>query len=324
MGHRFVEGKIEGEKEFGGKVFPKTLKPPPEMSTDGVDELAEMVKEEREWLHKTLEAHSAILFKGFGLKSGDEFGRVVEAFGWENMTYSAPAPRPILRHLVGGRVYTSNATPVTQLITFHHEMAWVKEVPSKIFLYCLQPSPEGGETSILPSQVVVDQMEERVPEFVSKISTIGFVHRVSLATEYDSEDADGINEPWKWILDTRDLAEAEKRAKEKFLCREVKFREEGLLELLFGPVCPIRSYGGKRVWFNTILCYAPKDSDSISFTDGTKLPESAVETYKKILEENCVNIKWEKGDFLLLDNLLAQHARLPGKPPRQILVSICK
>lgn len=48
---------------------------------DGVDELVEMVKAEREWLHETLEAHSAILFKGFGLKSAEEFGRVVEAFG---------------------------------------------------------------------------------------------------------------------------------------------------------------------------------------------------------------------------------------------------
>lgn len=81
----------------------------------------------------------------------------------------------------------------------------VKEVPSKIFFYCSQPSPEGGETSILPSQVVVDQMEERVdPEFVSKISTTGFIHRISLAVEYDSDHADDVNEPWKWILDTQE------------------------------------------------------------------------------------------------------------------------
>ncbi|XP_024178110.1 clavaminate synthase-like protein At3g21360 [Rosa chinensis] len=125
MGHRFVEGKTEGKKEFGGNVFPKTLKPPPEMSTDGVDELVDMVKEERELLHKTLEAHSAILFKGFGLKSTKEFGRVVEVFGWENMTHLSAAPWPVLRHSVGERVYATNAThrPVAQPITFHHEMA---------------------------------------------------------------------------------------------------------------------------------------------------------------------------------------------------------
>lgn len=57
----------------------------------------------------------------------------------------------------------------------------------------------------LASQVVVDQMEERVdPEFVSKISTTGFIHRISLAVEYDSDHADDVNEPWKWILDTQE------------------------------------------------------------------------------------------------------------------------
>lgn len=104
----------------------------------------------------------------------------------------------------------------------------------------------------------------------------------------------------------------------------MKFRGDGVGELVFGPMNPIRNYGGKRVWFNTILGYSPNDADDISFADGTKLPVAALETYKKISEENCVNIKWEKGDFMLVDNLLAQHARLPGKPPRQILVSICK
>lgn len=100
----------------------------------------------------------------------------------------------------------------------------VKEVPSKIFFYCSQPSPEGGETSILPSQVVVDQMEERVPDFVSKISTTGFIHRISLAVEYDSDHADDVNEPWKWILDTQDLSEAERRYISNFsllICRGI-------------------------------------------------------------------------------------------------------
>lgn len=53
-------------------------------------------------------------------------------------------------------------------------------------------------------------MEERVPEFVSKISTTGFIQRVSLAVEHDSDHADDVNEQWKWILDTQDLAEADR------------------------------------------------------------------------------------------------------------------
>lgn len=64
--------KDRGREGVWGKVFPKTLNPPQEMSLDGVDELVEMVKAAKEWLHEILEAHAAIFFKGFGLKSEEE------------------------------------------------------------------------------------------------------------------------------------------------------------------------------------------------------------------------------------------------------------
>lgn len=74
------------------------------------------------------------------------------------------------------------------------------------------------------------------------------------------------------------------------------------------------------------LGYTDKSDDttSNSFGDGTPLPKEAMITYGDILEENCVDVKWQKGDILLLDNLAVQHARKPGKPPRVILASICK
>ncbi|KAF8404251.1 hypothetical protein HHK36_009133 [Tetracentron sinense] len=313
----FVEGKIVEEKEFGGVVFPKTLHPP-----NGVyeaNELVEMVKGKREWLCELLQRHSAILFRGFGLFSAQDFGRVVEAFKWDEMGYLGPAAR----FKVADRVQTANEVPLDQLINFHHEMAQAKQFPSKIFFFCSQPSPEGGETSIVPSHIVVEKMEERVPEFMAKLSQTGYI--LGLKTRKDNDSSEIFSQAWKLIIKTEDKAEFEERVKEKMDCSSVKFNEHGSVEFVHGPMNPIRELGGRRVWFNTILGYTSDERDiNLRFGDETSFPLEALDAHKKILDETCVDLKWEKGDVLLLDNLCVQHARRPGKPPRVILVSICK
>ncbi|GFY98093.1 hypothetical protein Acr_12g0006340 [Actinidia rufa] len=120
----FVEGKIAEEKVLGGGlVFPKTLIPPPAPSNSSkVRSLVEMIMERREWLSEVLDRHSAILFRGFGVASPEEFGQVVEAFGWEEMPYVGA----ISRTKMAQRVYTASEAPVLHPIAFHHEMSTVR------------------------------------------------------------------------------------------------------------------------------------------------------------------------------------------------------
>ncbi|XP_042502296.1 clavaminate synthase-like protein At3g21360 [Macadamia integrifolia] len=316
----FVEGKIEEVKVFeGGLVFPKTLNPPKggiEGGHYGVNELVEMVREKQEWLSRLLQRHSAVLFRGFGIGSAEEFGKVVEAFGWEEMEYSGVTTR--LK--VADRVHTANEAPLHKFINFHHEMALMKQFPSKIFFFCAQPSPEGGETSIVPSHIIVEKMKERVPKFMTKLSEMGYVVRRSLPKEIDNGAI--TSKTWKFFLQTEDEDEAKKRAQERLPCGSINFNKDGSAELTYGPMNPVRRIGERKVWFNSILGY--EDDFIFTFGDGNAIPSEAMDVYSQILNENCVDIKWQKGDILLLDNLAAQHARRPGKPPRAVLVSICK
>ncbi|XP_043709448.1 clavaminate synthase-like protein At3g21360 [Telopea speciosissima] len=318
----FVEGKVEEEKVFGGVVFPKTLNPPKggvnEMSY-GVNELVEMVKEKREWLSELLQTHSAILFRGFRVSTALEFGRVVEAFGWEDMEYVGGA----VRTKVAEKVYTANEAPLDQLINFHHEMALIKKFTTKVFFFCSQPSPEGGETSIVPSYIIAEKMEEKVPEFMAKLSELGFVFRIYMPKEFDPNIV--VSRTWKWFFNTEDEVEAEKRAKEMFDCSSITFNKDGSAEIVFGPMSPIKEFGERKVWWFSILGYSTNGKElGISFGDGSAFPAEAFEAIKQVLNENCADLKWQKGDILLLDNLSVQHARRPGKPPRSILLSICK
>ncbi|KAF8404250.1 hypothetical protein HHK36_009132 [Tetracentron sinense] len=175
----------------------------------------------------------------------------------------------------------------------------------------------------MPSHIVVEKMEERVPEFMAKLSETGYIFGLKTAKNNCSSSI--INKTRKGVLKTEEEVEAEKRAKEKIDCSSMKFNQDGSAEFVYGPMNPIREFGGRRAWFNTILDYTSDERDiNLRFGDVTPFPFEALDAHKKILGENCVDLKWEKGDVLLVDNLCVQHARRPGKPPRLILVSICK
>ncbi|KAH7685248.1 Clavaminate synthase-like protein [Dioscorea alata] len=320
----FVKGSIGGEKEFNGKVFPLTLVPPQrnDMMKNSWKDLVEKVKKEKEKLSECLSDYGAILFRGFKVESGEEFEKVVESFGWDEFPYEGAADR----NKVASRIYTANEAPLHVFINFHHEMALIRKFAPKIFFYCLEPAPEGGETAIVRSDVIVEEMEKKVPEVVEKLTGEGFkfVLHTKVPYKHGNDDDSDDTTVWQRMLKTKDKLEAQKRALETLACNAVKFNEDGTAEFTYGPMNPIKEFNGKRVWFNTILGYQTSERDGrVAFTDGTSIPTAATDTYSAVLEANCVDIKWLKGDVLLVDNLAVQHARRVGKPPRSVLVSLC-
>ena len=50
---------------------------------------------------------------------------------------------------------------------------------------------------------------------------------------------------------------------------------------------------------------------------------SAPASGRDAMGELAVDIPWQKGDVMLLDNLRSMHARRPFTPPRRILAYLC-
>ncbi|PKA55976.1 Clavaminate synthase-like protein [Apostasia shenzhenica] len=316
----FIQGEIAGEKLVAGDVFPKTLMP---AAASGGD-LANLVLEEREHLFADLRRHRALLFRGFDVSDAGDFHRAVEAFRWEAIEMKSSAST---RTKITSRVYSANEAPPEQLINFHHEMPLMTEMPRMLFFCCGEPSPQGGETAIVASDVVVQRMDERMPEVMAKVAEVGLVFSIKTASDAEAADSETVvNRTWKSLLGTDDETEAEKRLLEMHeSCSSVKFLSNGSAELVFGPTNPVREFSGRRAWIYPILGFAgDRRSVKNEFGDGSDFPAEALDVYRRILEENCVDVNWQKGDVLLLDNLAVQHARRPGKPPRRILASLCK
>lgn len=95
------------------------------------------------------------------------------------------------------------------------------------------------------------------------------------------------------------------------------------------PAVRLDERTGKKSWFNSIVAAyfgwtdARNDGKkAITFSDGELMPESAVTTCAKILDESCVSFSWVQGDVLLIDNRQVLHARKSFEPPRRILAAL--
>ncbi|KAG9442573.1 hypothetical protein H6P81_018427 [Aristolochia fimbriata] len=307
----FRDSSIRTEKVFGGATLPKTLAPS-DPAESGADALAAGVRGQGVALASLLRDHGAILFRGFDVTGPAEFRRVVEAFGWDDMPYLGGAPRV----KVDERVFTANEAPLDHYIKFHHEMAMMKEMPSKLFFFCLTPPGEGGATSVARSEAVVAEMERRAPEFVRRLSETGLVLDVEYPLETSKDSVFGSS--WKTVLGIDDPVLAEQRAFETMRCSTFEMTEEGTAKIRYGPFPVIETVQGRRIWLNNI------DGPEMKMGDEAPVPQEAVEAYRNAFADVSVDVDWQKGDVLLVDNLSTQHARRPGKPPRKVLVSMCK
>lgn len=96
------------------------------------------------------------------------------------------------------------------------------------------------------------------------------------------------------------------------------------------PVLPaVLETHGKKSFFNQIYAawFGWRDelnqsTKSVMLSDGTPFPSEFMHALKHILDEEQVAIPWKKGDFVLIDNRIAMHARNPFTGKRSILASL--
>ena len=99
--------------------FPLVFTPKPDQLTNLSDTVA-FLEEHRDEILARLLKTGAILFRGFPVPDAQAFDAVARAFKWAPLPYvGGAAPRTQVTEIV----FTSNESPPSQPIPFHHEMA---------------------------------------------------------------------------------------------------------------------------------------------------------------------------------------------------------
>ena len=152
---------VAGQQQHYGLPFPLALECRTRVD---LNEACARVAANASSLVERASAHGAILFRGFPLRTAEDFDRFVAAFGLENFPYSESLSNAVRVNRTP-RVFTANEAPPSVAIFFHHEMAQTPIFPGRLFFFCEQPAESGGATPICRSDVLWRRIEEQTPAF---------------------------------------------------------------------------------------------------------------------------------------------------------------
>jgi alpha-ketoglutarate-dependent taurine dioxygenase len=270
--------------------------------------------------------HGAILFRDFPLRSRVDFESFVRAISPELMEYTE---RSTPRSEVTAGIYTSTEYPADQHIPLHNENSYSHAWPRKVYFFCVEPAPVGGSTPLADSRLVYEAIEKRVRErFMEK------------GVMYVRNYRPGLDLPWQTVFRTSDRAEVER------YCASVGMQCEWLGDALRTTqarhAVAVHPVTGETVWFNQAHLFhvssleknlgesmrALYENDELPrnsyYGDGTPIETMELDEIRRAYSACAISTDWQRGDLILVDNMLTAHGRTPYQGPRQILVAMAQ
>lgn len=287
-------------------------------------DVGDWAKSDRQFIETNLLKHGAILFRGFNLNSVANFENFAQAICPELFGEYGDLPREGL----GGKVYGSTPYPADKAILFHNESSHMHRWPMKIWFHCVQPAPEGGETPIVDCRKVYQLLDDQIRE---KLAQKGLM--------YVRNYTEGLDVGWQDFFHTTDKSAVEKFCFQNGIEWEWK-ADGGLKTREIRQAIAKHPKTGEWVFFNQIqlhhIAYLDTsvresllslfDEDNLPrnvyYGDGTPIEQSVIDKITAVYKQAEITFPWHKGDVLMLDNMLAAHARNPFVGARKIVVAM--
>jgi hypothetical protein len=198
----------------------------------------------------------------------------------------------------------------------------------KISFHCVTPAKVGGCTPVFDTREVLKHID---PDVVEAFRTKGLM--------YVRNFSKGVDPTWEEFFHTTDKAKVEQ------LCRDAgsdfEWKADGGLRVINrtgGIVRHPKTH--EEMFFNQvqihhIYCVDEETRDglralfdeddlprNVYYGDGSPISDETMQHLGEVFEQVCVRFKWQKGDMIMLDNMLVTHARDTFEGPRQIVVAM--
>lgn len=331
--HDVIEASIMfPEQDFILEINPK----------ENPKEIFKWCRNNIEVIEQALIKYGGIAFRGFNL-TPDEFAEITQIITPEkSLNYTGGiAPR---KH-VGNGVYISSTVEKGCEIPQHHEMAYFRKWPMKLFFYCETPATTGGETTLVSTRTFMKRIS---PSILKKIEE----KEVLYVRNY----IDGINSNWRQSFETNDRKAVEEACYDLGLDFEWRqndqLRTRNLAQgVAFHPITKEKIWHNHAHVFNlycgkpgeltptmkmTKTAFTPEYFEAIQklhhedlptntyYGDGTLFESNVIEEICAIFAEEKLAFEWVKGDFMFIDNMLAFHGRNPYTGDQRKTLAVLK
>lgn len=304
--------------DLDGSALPAVVLPPAEA------DLVSLAQDHSRELDELLARRGAILFRGFGVDRPEAMARAAEALCHDLFDENGEHDHdPVARNVYTPVAYSSTAT-----LMWHNENTFNSRWPRRLLFGCGIPAETGGQTPLVDGRKVFSDLDADVRDKFLR-------HGVAYLRTYGT----GIGLHWSKVFGTEDRAEVENRcAADGF---EFEWLEgDGLRTRCVRPAAVVHPETGEYTWITQFQHWHPacldpdtreammlmfEDQDlprNATFGDGTKISDDEVAHVLDLYARHEVVFDWEKGDLLLVDNLVAAHGRKPFTGPRNLLVSL--
>ncbi|WP_112248831.1 TauD/TfdA family dioxygenase [Kribbella monticola] len=276
-------------------------------------------------LDDLLVEEKALVFRGFGVDP-DHLDPVMDLLLPGRLAYvHGNSPRT----KVGDNVYTSTEYPPEYTISMHNELSYAHSYPSRLMFFCQQAAETGGATPVVDGVRWLEALDDEITDaFADGVRYLQNLH-----------GGMGLGKSWQDTFETSDRDEVTAFLAES--AADVEWTKDGGLRIIqLRPATIKHPVTNTEVWFNQADQWHPAGlgdetaqalaqimpaeelPQAVTLADGTPIPDAwAVQIRDRGLD-SAVDVNWNTGDVLLIDNLLVGHGRRPFTGARRVLVAM--
>jgi alpha-ketoglutarate-dependent taurine dioxygenase len=276
-------------------------------------------------IESRLYRHGAVLFRGFDVRGSRQFETLVEALSDQPMEYRE---RSSPRSQVGDKIYTSTDYPPDQTIFPHNEHSYSRTFPLKLFFYCDRPAAHGGETPLADTRRVLQSIS---PEIQARFAEKKWM--------YVRNFGDGFGLSWQTVYQTNDKSVVERYCLNSGIKFEWKDGDRLRTRQVRDAILK-HPHTGDLTWFNHITFFhistletnlrdaIMADFDEADYPnntyygDGSPIEPQVMDDLREAYRRHLISFQWQKGDVVLIDNMLTSHSRASFSGERRILFAM--